>query len=147
MLSHSVILFYSECFKTAKIIPIFKSGDSNSTVNYRPISMLPSISKIFGKLNCARLDFYMKMYNILFTNKFGFLIRYSFGLKRSFTLHYASDVIVSSLLISMSSCAECFREIYRYTAMTLAYSQTMNKRRKSIIKKFNYCIRFVWILC
>ena len=25
---------FPECFKTAKIIPIFKSGDSNSTVNY-----------------------------------------------------------------------------------------------------------------
>ena len=30
-----------KCFKKAKIIQIFKSGDSNSTVNYRPISMLP----------------------------------------------------------------------------------------------------------
>ena len=31
---------FPECFKTAKIIPIFKSGDSNYTANYRPISML-----------------------------------------------------------------------------------------------------------
>ena len=36
---------FPECFKTAKIIPIFKSGDSNSTLNYRPISMLPFLSK------------------------------------------------------------------------------------------------------
>ena len=48
---------FPECFKTAKIISIFKSGDSNSTVNYRPISMLPFLSKIFEKLMCARLDF------------------------------------------------------------------------------------------
>ena len=47
---------FSECFKTDKIIQIFKSGDSNSTVNYRPISMLPFLSKIFEKLMCARLD-------------------------------------------------------------------------------------------
>ena len=39
--------------KTVKIIPIFKSGDSYSTVNYRPISMLPFLSKIFEKLMCA----------------------------------------------------------------------------------------------
>ena len=37
---------FPECFKTEKIIPIFKSGDSNSTVNYRRISMLPFLSKI-----------------------------------------------------------------------------------------------------
>ena len=48
---------FPECFKTAKIIPIFKFGDSNSTANYRPISMLPFLSKMFEKLMCARLDF------------------------------------------------------------------------------------------
>ena len=63
---------FSECFKAAKIIPIFKSGDSISTVNYRPISMLPFLSKIFEKLMCARLDPYLKSNNILCTNQFGF---------------------------------------------------------------------------
>ena len=63
---------FPECFKTAKIIPIFKSGDSNSTVNYIPISMLPFLSKIFEKSMCARLDFYLKSNNILCTNQIGF---------------------------------------------------------------------------
>ena len=63
---------FPECFKTAKIIPIFKSGDSNSTVNNRPISLLPFLSKIFEKLMCARLDSYLKSNNILCTNQFGF---------------------------------------------------------------------------
>ena len=63
---------FPECFKTAKIIPIFKSGDSNSTVNYSPISMLLFLSKIFEKLMRARLDSYLKSKNILCTNQFGF---------------------------------------------------------------------------
>ena len=62
---------FPECFKTAKIIQILKSGDSNSTVNYRPISMLTLFSKIFEKLMCARLDSYLKSNNILCANKFG----------------------------------------------------------------------------
>ena len=61
---------FPECFKMAKIIQILKSGDSNSTVNYRPISMLPFLSKIFEKLMCARLDSYLKSNNILCTNQF-----------------------------------------------------------------------------
>ena len=52
---------FSEHFKTAKIIPIFKSGGSNSTVNYRPISMLPFLWKIFAKLMCARLGLIPKI--------------------------------------------------------------------------------------
>ena len=63
---------FSECFKTTKIIPFFKSGDSNSTANYRPIPMLPFLSKMFEKLMCARLDSYLKSNNILCTNQFGF---------------------------------------------------------------------------
>ena len=45
-----------------------KSGDSN----YRPISMLPFLSKIFEKLMCTRLDSYLKSNNILCTNQFDF---------------------------------------------------------------------------
>ena len=41
-------------------------------MNYRPISMLPILSKIFGKLMCARLDSYLKSNNILCANQFGF---------------------------------------------------------------------------
>ena len=55
---------FPECSKTSKIIPIFKSGDSNFTVNYRPISMLPFLSKIYEKLMCARLDSHLKSNNI-----------------------------------------------------------------------------------
>ena len=32
------------------IFPIFKKGDVNSLNNYRPISLLPAISKIFERL-------------------------------------------------------------------------------------------------
>ena len=63
---------FKECFKTAKIINIFKSGDSKSTANYRPISMLPFLSKMFEKLMYARLDSYLKSDNILCANQFGF---------------------------------------------------------------------------
>ena len=54
------------------LIPIFTSGDSNSTLNYRPISMLSFLSKIFEKLMCARLDSCLKSNNILCANQFGF---------------------------------------------------------------------------
>ena len=63
---------FPECIKTAKIIHIFKSGASNSTTNYRPISMLPFLSKMFEKLMCGRLDNNLKSNNILCTNQFGF---------------------------------------------------------------------------
>ena len=39
-----------EHLKVAKIIPIYKSGNKNVFNNYRPISILPALSKIMEKI-------------------------------------------------------------------------------------------------
>ena len=40
-----------EALKIAKVVPIFKGGNSEDIANYRPISMLPYFSKILEKVN------------------------------------------------------------------------------------------------
>ena len=47
---------YAESFKLVNITPAFKQGSTNLKVNYRPISILPIISKIFEKLMCKQLS-------------------------------------------------------------------------------------------
>jgi hypothetical protein len=66
----------SGCFpnelKIAKVCPVYKSGSRASFSNYRPISVLPSFSKIFEKIACKRLEAYINSKNILEKNQFGF---------------------------------------------------------------------------
>ena len=39
--------YFPESFKIAKIIPVFKSKNKQLSSNYRPISLLPVLSKVF----------------------------------------------------------------------------------------------------
>ena len=43
-------------FKIAEIIPVYKKQDVNDKTNYRPISLLPIISKIFEKVLYSQLE-------------------------------------------------------------------------------------------
>jgi hypothetical protein len=37
-------------WKLAKIVPLFKSGNNQHVTNYRPISLLPTLSKVLEKV-------------------------------------------------------------------------------------------------
>ena len=58
--------------KTAKIIPIYKGEDPTIFTNYRPVSLLPTISKILEKLSYNRLLRYLDKNDILFQHQYGF---------------------------------------------------------------------------
>ena len=59
--------------KTSKIIPIFKAGDRTSCDNYRPISLLSSISKVLEKIVAKALVNHLENNKLLDDNQFGFL--------------------------------------------------------------------------
>ena len=46
---------FAESWKLARVIPIFKDGDRADKSNYRPISALPVIARLFEKLVANQL--------------------------------------------------------------------------------------------
>ena len=58
--------------KISNVIPLFKSGESSMFTNYRPVSLLSTLSKVFEKLFYKRLLSFLKKYNILYSLQFGF---------------------------------------------------------------------------
>ena len=68
---------YPDQLKIAKICPIFKSGERDLFVNYRPISVLSSFSKIFEKVMFNRLINYIDSKKILINSPFGFRQKHS----------------------------------------------------------------------
>ena len=63
--------------KTAKVIPVFKSGDPLCMDNYRPISLLSVFSKILEKIVCNRLTSFLETNNLINSNQFGFRKKHS----------------------------------------------------------------------
>ncbi len=51
--------------KLAKVIPLYKTGNQNVFNNYRPVSLLPQISKILEKLFSEKLEAFTEKQNIL----------------------------------------------------------------------------------
>ena len=58
--------------KIARVIPVYKSGDCAIFSNYRPISVLPSFSKILEKVIYSRIIEFINKLNILCDSQYGF---------------------------------------------------------------------------
>lgn len=63
---------FPNAFKRALVHPIHKSGDNDVVNNYRPISVLPVMSKILEKVLNNRLINYLESKQLLSSNQFGF---------------------------------------------------------------------------
>ena len=59
--------------KIARVTPIYKEGDKTEESNYRPILLLPVISRLFEKLAFDRLCWHMKKNNLFSPDQPGFL--------------------------------------------------------------------------
>jgi len=68
---------FPDKLKIAKVIPLFKSGDSHVLNNYRPVSVLPSISKIFEKFMFNQIYEYFHENNLLYQSQYGFRSNHS----------------------------------------------------------------------
>lgn len=63
---------FPDDLKVAKVIPVHKGGDSDNLQNYRPISVLPVISKIFESVINQRLDNFFNKHDIITHSQYGF---------------------------------------------------------------------------
>lgn len=86
---------FPDKLKIAKVSPIYKKSDSSKIDNYRPISLLPSISKVFEKLIHSQILNYFNENNLFFKSQYGFRPKHS--------TEFATLELVDRLMKSMNS--------------------------------------------
>ena len=63
---------FPQRWKTAKVFPLFKGGDSEDLNNYRPISVLPVLSKVIERHVHDSLSRYLCENNLIYSKQSGF---------------------------------------------------------------------------
>lgn len=63
---------FPDCYKIAKIKPLFKKGEKNLPENYRPVSLLPCMSKILESVVKNQVTVYAAENSIISENQYGF---------------------------------------------------------------------------
>lgn len=63
---------FPDCLKNATVILLYKGGDANNPANFRPISLLSTLSKLIEHLVKSRVMVFLTRHGILSGRQFGF---------------------------------------------------------------------------
>ena len=87
----TVRMEFVSMYKIATVCPINKKGDKTHCENYRPISLLSNISKLFERVMYVRIEHFLKSSDIL----------YKFGFRRQHSTNHALLSIVEKIRSSL----------------------------------------------
>ena len=150
--SHIIFHDFNQCIvnsifpdelKVADVIPVFKKGDKTSTTNYRPVSILPNISKIYER--CL-----FKQMNLYFEKK---LSKYQCGFRKGVSVQHCLLLMIEkwkkcmdnknafgALLTDLSKAFDCLVHDlliaklnaygFSYRALKLVYNYLTNRKQR-----------------
>ena len=119
---------FPDLLKISKVVPLYKKDDDSNLSNYRPISLLPSISKIFEKVLLEQLTTYLDNNNLIHNHQYGFRKRHS--------TEYAALHIVDYLNYEMDLKRT---PINLYLDLSKAFDSLSHKILISKLKHYGIC--------
>lgn len=121
------------CLKSAKIVPIYKSGCKTGLGNYRPISVLPVLSKPFEKIIQQRLCSFFDRHKIISKNQYGFqqnsnTTSATVNLINEIQVNLDERKLCSAIFIDVSKAFDCvshtilLKKLHQYGIRNKAFS-------------------------
>ena len=150
---------FPNMLKITKMVLIFKGGDHTKLINYKPVSVLPAISKIFEKLMYERIISFACKYSLLTTQQYGFRSGISTqdavaNLVEHVTMKLDQCCDVSALYIDVSKAFDSVNydillyKLYKYDYRDCVYDWLSSYlRRRMQYVEFNSRKSMMRILC
>ena len=92
--------------KIAIVIPLYKNDDPMIFSNYRPVSILTAISKIYEKIMYNRL--------VSFLSKWKLLYQYQFGFRQHHSTYMALMLLLDKLISALKEGKFVFGLLFRF---------------------------------
>jgi len=132
--------------KQAKIVPLFKKGDKKETGNYRPVSLLPALSKILEKAICKQVMLFLNKHQLLCPNQFGFRTRNQtthvvHSLLNTVAENATKNKCTIATFIDLSKAFDCLQYDKLFKKMEgLNFSEPTIKWFKSYLSERKQCV-------
>jgi hypothetical protein len=68
---------FPSAWKKAKVIPVFKYGPKSNPTNYRPLSILPVLSKILERAVYTQFNYFLNNHHLISPKQYGFRLKSS----------------------------------------------------------------------
>lgn len=138
---------FPDCLKTAMVLPLYKGGEVTDPSNFRPISLLSTLSKIIEKLVKSRIFTFLNHHNILSSNQYGFQSLKStndavFSLLNNVYKHLNAKEATAAVFCDLSKAFDCVDrrillsklEHYGFRGMALSwFSSYLSDRSQRVV--------------
>lgn len=138
---------FPNCLKTALVIPLHKSGSYDDPANFRPIALLPTLSKIIEKIIKKQTLEFIENNNIINSSQFGFQKSLStndaiFSFLESLFFNINDKEYAAAIFCDFSRAFDCVNHkllkdklsIYGFRDISSLYFESYLTGRKQVVK-------------